>query len=116
TPSIGFRSGDGPFCTPPTDQSVVGCSCAAALPDSARSEHKAVTTTSSARRKGRSVEDGLRQADAREDLVERAEKAGVEGAELGVQRRRLIEAHRVDAVLEVVDVLAEERDTPLEVD
>ena len=48
-----------------------------------------------------------------EDLVERRDQAGVERAELGVDRRRLVEAHRVDDVLQVVGVHAEQRDAPL---
>ena len=46
---------------------------------------------------------------------ERGDHARVEGAELGVQGRRLVEAHRVHDLLEVVGVHREERDAPLEV-
>ena len=46
-------------------------------------------------------------------LVERAHHAGVEGPELGVAGRGLVEAHLVDAVLQVVGVDAEERHAPL---
>ena len=42
-----------------------------------------------------------------------ADHAGVEGPELGVEGRGLVEAHLVDAVLQVVGVDAEERHAPL---
>ena len=40
---------------------------------------------------------------------------GVEGPELRVERRGLVEAHRVDDLLEVIGVYREEGDAPLEV-
>src|SRR3546814_415691 len=48
-------------------------------------------------------------------LVERRDHARVEGAELRVQSRGLVVAHRVDDLLEVVGKHAEERQAPLQV-
>ena len=50
-----------------------------------------------------------------EHLVERGDHAGEERPELRVERRRLVEPHRVHDLLEVVGVHGEERDAPLEV-
>ena len=55
------------------------------------------------------------EPDGGEHLVERGDHARVEGAELGVEGRGLVEAHRVDDLLEVVGVHGEEGDAPLEV-
>ena len=55
------------------------------------------------------------QPDGAEHLAEGGHHPGVEGPELGVERRGLVEPHRVDDLLEVVGVHGEERDAPLEV-
>src|SRR4029453_11470638 len=53
-----------------------------------------------------------RDAGRRQDLVEGADGAGQERAELRVARRRLVVAHRVHARLEIVGVDGEQRDPP----
>src|SRR3984957_6582569 len=52
-------------------------------------------------------------AQDRQHVVEPAHHAGVEGTELGVERGGLVEAHFVDAVLQVIGMHTEERHTPL---
>ena len=77
---------------------------------------KATTTRpSSCSRSLRSSRDALTRPSAPKHVVQRAHHARVERAELGVARRGLVEAHLVDAVLQVVGMGAEERHAPLEV-
>ena len=50
-----------------------------------------------------------------ENLVNRTDETGVESTEFAVERGGFVETHRVDAVLEVIDVDTKEGDTPLPV-
>src|ERR1017187_6259136 len=56
----------------------------------------------------------LRQGGA-EDFVNATDEARIKRTKLAVERGGFVEAHRVDAVFEVVDVHAKERDAPLPV-
>src|SRR5215213_4842935 len=99
------------WCSPMTAIRRPRCSTCSRSTRRGATRHNARSSSANADRERDRFETG---SSAGEDLTGGRDDADVELAELGEDRGRAIEPHRVHDVLEIVDAIAEERHPPLE--